>query len=52
MYRCVDKVVGEIIESQDKEVFFDVCNERKCDYGSRADFYQLEDNLYELTYIS
>lgn len=52
MYRCVDRVVGEIIESHDKEVFFDVCEERKFDYGSRADFYRLEDGTYELTYIS
>lgn len=52
MYKCIDRVVGEIIESQDKKVLLDVCNERKCDYGSRADFYKLDDKTYELTYIS
>lgn len=52
MFKCVDKVVGEIIESENKEVLIDVCKERQCDYGSRADFYQLEDGTYEITYIS
>ena len=52
MFKCIDRVVGEIIESKDRDVLLDVCGERKCDYGNRADFYQLDENTYELTYIS
>ena len=51
MYKCIDRVVGEIIESENEEVFFDVCNERKFDYGDNADFYQLEDGSWEIKYI-
>lgn len=52
MYKCIDRVVGEVLESKDKQVLLDVCKERKCDYGSRADFYKLDEKTYELTYLS
>lgn len=52
LYKCIDRVVGETIESNDRDVFFDVCRERKFDYGSRADFYRLDDGSWEITYIS
>ena len=52
MYKCIDKVVGEIIETKNKNLLLNICKERKYDYGSRADLYKLDDNTYEITYMS
>lgn len=50
-FECVDKVVGEIINSNDKFTFEKNMYERLRDYGSHGDLAKIDEGLYEITYI-
>ena len=52
MFKLIDKVVGEICKSRNKEVILDIIGERRCEYGKddvRVEKLNMTD--YEMTLI-